>query len=209
MRLMLALAVVALLAGCGRAATRQEATMAQHPPHSPEALSLARVTPRNPGAVLEMVSDALGADGSIDLRHTAYGDNLSPPLRWTPVEGAGAYAIILEDPDAPMEKPFVHWLIWNIPGSVASLPEGLPNNDRLITPQGAVQAKNDNGSFGYYGPRPPAGTGVHHYHFQIFALDAQLTLRSDADLRALVDAMKGRVLADGELVGTFAAPQRQ
>ena len=202
-----ALAMALVFAGCGRP-THSEATM-DHPQHSPEALSLARVTPRNPAATLELLSDAIDTTGAIDLRHTAYGDNLSPPLHWTPVEGAGAYAIILEDPDAPIEKPFVHWLIWNIPGSVASLPEGLPNNDHLISPQGAIQAKNDNGSFGYFGPRPPAGTGVHHYHFQIFALDGPLTLKSDAHIRALVDAMKGRVLADGELVGTFAAPGAQ
>ena len=209
MRLAVAIAASLLLIGCGRAATHQEASMPSHPEHSPEALSLARITPRNPGATLEMVSDALGADGSIDLRHTAYGDNLSPPLRWTPVEGAGAYALILEDPDAPMERPFVHWLIWNIPGSATSLPEGVQAKDRLVSPQGAMQGKNDSGSFGYFGPRPPPGTGMHHYHFQIFALDGPLTLHTDASLRALVDSMKGRVLADGELVGTFAAPQRQ
>jgi hypothetical protein len=209
MRLVLALAASLLLAGCGRAATQPEANMAQTPQRSPEALSLARVTPRSPGTTLEMVSDALGADGSIDLRHTAFGDNLSPPLRWTPVEGAGAYAIILEDPDAPMEHPFVHWLIWNIPGAATSLPEGLPNTEHLVTPQNAIQGHNGMGSVGYFGPRPPPGTGVHHYHFQIFALDGPLTLKGEADLRALVDAMKGRVLADGELVGTFAAPGRQ
>ncbi|HEY1426601.1 MAG TPA: YbhB/YbcL family Raf kinase inhibitor-like protein [Caulobacteraceae bacterium] len=180
-----------------------------HPAHSPEALSLGRITPREPGATLELLSDAIGADGAIDLRHSAYGNNLSPPLKWTPVAGAGAYAIILEDPDAPMEKPFVHWLIWNIPGSVTSLPEGLPNNAHPVTPQDAVQGKNDNGSFGYFGPRPPSGTGLHHYHIQIFALDGPLTLHTDADLRALVNAMKGRVIADGELVGTYAAPERQ
>jgi phosphatidylethanolamine-binding protein (PEBP) family uncharacterized protein len=78
-----------------------------------------------------------------------------------------------------------------------------------VTPQGAVQAKNDNGSFGYYGPHPPAGTGAHRYHIQIFALDGPLTLHGDADIRALVDAMKGRVLADSELIGTSAAPARQ
>jgi hypothetical protein len=72
-----------------------------------------------------------------------------------------------------------------------------------------VQGKNDNGSFGYFGPRPPPGTGLHHYHVQLFALDGPLTLHADADLRALVDAMKGRVLAEGELVGTYAAPQAQ
>ena len=184
--------------------------MAEHrPEHSPEALSLARITPREPGAVLELLSDAVGADGGFDARHTAYGDNLSPPLKWTPVEGAGAYAIILEDPDAPREKPFVHWMIWNIPGGLDWLPEGLPNNAHPVTPQGAVQGKNDNGSFGYFGPRPPPGTGLHHYHVQLFALDGPLTLHADADLRALVDAMKGRVLAEGELVGTYAAPERQ
>jgi Raf kinase inhibitor-like YbhB/YbcL family protein len=203
MRPALALVVFLVLAGCGRSATEAKV---DHPQHSPEALSLARVTPRSPGKTLELLSEAVGADGAIDLRHTAFGANLSPPLRWTPVAGAGAYAIVLEDPDAPMEQPFVHWLIWNIPGSVDRLPEGLPRAERLVTPQGAVQGKNDNGSFGYFGPRPPAGTGVHHYHIQIFALDGPLTLKPDADLRALVGAMKGRVLADGELVGTFAAP---
>jgi hypothetical protein len=208
MRSLIALALVFLLVGCGRAATHSEATM-DHPQHSPEALSLARITPREPAAVLELLSDAIGADGQVDLRHTAYGDNLSPPLRWTPVEGAGAYAIIVEDPDAPQEKPFVHWMIWNIPGQTDWLPEGLPNADHLVTPQGAVQGGNDNGSHGYYGPHPPPGTGVHHYHFQIFALDGPLTLKPSADLRALVDAMKGRVLADGELLGTFAAPNQQ
>ena len=182
--------------------------MAQHnPPRSPEALSLGRVTPREPGAVLELLSTAVGVDGEIDHRYAAYGDNLSPPLRWTPVKDARSYAIIVEDPDAPMERPYVHWLIWNIPGEVDWLPEGLPLGDHLVTPQGAIQGRNDNGDHGYFGARPPAGTGVHHYHFQIFALDGPLTLHSDADLRALVDAMKGRVLADGELVGTYAAPE--
>ena len=203
----LTILALVLLVGCGRA-SHSEATM-DHPQHSPEALSLGRITPREPGAALELLSDAIDTAGQIDLRHTAYGDNLSPPLRWTRVADAGAYAIILEDPDAPMEKPFVHWLIWNIPGSVDHLSEGVPNNEHPITPQGAIQGKNDNGSFGYFGPRPPAGTGVHHYHFQIFALDGPLTLKSDADIRSLVDAMKGRVIADSELIGTSAAPGAQ
>jgi len=209
MRLILALAVSLLVASCGRSAPRSETSMSQTPPHSPEALSLARITPREPGAALELLSTAIETNGAIEPRYTAYGDNVSPPLHWTPVQGAGAYAIILEDPDAPMEKPFVHWLIWNIPGDLTALPEGIPNNEHPVTPQGAVQAKNDNGSFGYFGPRPPAGTGLHHYHIQIFALDGPLTLHGDADIRALVDAMKGRVLADSELIGTSEAPGQQ
>jgi Raf kinase inhibitor-like YbhB/YbcL family protein len=209
MRRLTALAAALLLAGCGRHPTETSMAHPQQPQHSPEALSLARITPRDPGATLELLSDAVAADDAIDLRHTAYGNNLSPPLRWTPVAGAGAYAIIVEDPDAARETPFVHWMIWNIPGSVDWLPEGIPNNERPVTPQGAVQGKNDNGSFGYFGPRPPPGTGLHHYHFQVFALDGPLTLHGDAGLRALVDSMKGRVLAESELVGTVAAPEAQ
>jgi Raf kinase inhibitor-like YbhB/YbcL family protein len=208
MRFAAVLLLIALF-GCGRSPAKESAMPHTTPRHSGESLSLARIQPRNPGVGIEMVSDALGADGSIDLRHSSYGDNLSPPLRWTPVEGAGAYAIILEDPDAPRATPFVHWMIWNIPGQSTSLPEGIPNNRDLASPQGAVQAKNDNGAYGYYGPHPPAGHGVHHYHFQIFALDGPLTISPDIDLRTLIDAMKGRVLADGELVGTFEAPAKQ
>src|SRR6185437_8761848 len=211
MRPALALAAAFLVAACSKTPT--EATnmpehhrQMEHPERSPEALSLERITPREPGATLELLSDAIDTTGAIDLRHSAYGDNLSPPLRWTPVAGAGAYAIIVEDPDAPMEKPFVHWMIWNIPGEVDQLAEGVPLGEHLVTPQNAVQGRNDNGSSGYYGPRPPAGTGLHHYHFQIFALDGPLTLHDNADIRALVGAMKGRVIADGELVGTYAAP---
>jgi Raf kinase inhibitor-like YbhB/YbcL family protein len=206
------IALIALLGCEGKPAgsAKRSTVSTAAPQHSPQALSLARIQPRSPGAVLEMVSDALGADGAIDPRHSAYGDNLSPPLRWTPVEGAGAYAMIVEDPDAPREKPFVHWLIWNIPGETTSLPEGLPVGAHLTTPQNTVQGRNDNGSFGYFGPRPPGGHGPHHYHFQIFALDGPLALKpEDADLRALVDAMKGRVLAEGELVGVYEAPVQQ
>ena len=207
-RAVVVLLLAALAASaCGRAETSKETPVAdQHKPqHSPEALTLGRIQPRT-GAGIELSSEAFPDEGVIDLRHSAYGDNLSPPLRWTPVEGAGAYAIVLEDPDAPMEKPFVHWMIWNIPGDVTSLPEGVPNNAQLVSPQGAVQGKNNNDSSGYFGPRPPQGHGVHHYHFQIFALDGPLTLHADADLRVLTNAMQGRVIADGELVGTYEEP---
>jgi hypothetical protein len=207
-RVVVVLLMAALAASaCGRAQTAKETPVAdQHrPQHSPEALTLGRIQPRT-GEGIELSSEAFPDEGKIDLRHSAYGDNLSPPLQWTPVEGAGAYAIVLEDPDAPMEKPFVHWMIWNIPGQVTSLPEGVPNNAQLVSPQGAVQGRNNNDSFGYFGPRPPQGHGVHHYHFQIFALDGPLTLHADADLRALTNAMQGRVVADGELVGTYEEP---
>jgi phosphatidylethanolamine-binding protein (PEBP) family uncharacterized protein len=69
-----------------------------------------------------------------------------------------------------------------------------------------IQGRNDSGGSGWFGPKPPAGHGVHHYHFQLFALDGRLDLHPDADVRTLVDAIKGRTLADGELVGTYEVP---
>jgi len=179
--------------------------MAHRPEHSPEALSIGRVTPRERGAPLDLTSDAIGVDGAIDRRCSALGGNRSPALRWTPLEGAGAWALVVEDPDAPREHPFVHWMIWNLPGDAEGVPAGLPNTPRLESPQGAVQGRNDMGSSGWFGPQPPPGTGVHHYHFQLFALDGPLALHADASLRALVDALKGRVIAQADLVGTFAA----
>jgi len=194
MRLILALAFSLGLAGCGRPATPSDV-----------GLSLAQVSPRDPAVSIDLVCAGFAPNARIDPRYAIM--NRSPPLSWTPAPGAGAYAIILEDPDAPTAAPFVHWLIWNIPGSVISLPEGLPAVAGLAAPPGAVQGRNDTGGFGYYGPHPPSGP-AHHYHFQIFALDGPLPLRSDADIHALVSAMQGHVLADGELVGTFQAPGR-
>jgi Raf kinase inhibitor-like YbhB/YbcL family protein len=153
---------------------------------------------------MRLTSGAIATDGRIAARQSAYGENLSPPLAWTSVAGAKTYAIVLEDPDAPGARPFVHWLVWNIPGAVTSLPQGLPTDATLRTPAGAAQGVNDAGKTGYFGPRPPSG--VHHYRFKIFALDRALTLAAGANRDALGRAMNGHVLGMGELTGTFAAP---
>ncbi len=154
---------------------------------------------------MRLTSSAIAPDGRIAARQSAYGENRSPPLSWTGVAGAKAYAIILEDPDAPGARPFVHWLIWNIPGDVTALPEGLPASPALQNPRGAVQGVNDAGKTGYFGPRPPSG--VHHYRFRIFALDGRLTLAAGADRAALGRAMNGHVVAMGALSGFFSAPR--
>jgi len=178
------------------------------PNHSGEAITILKVQPREERGII-LTSTSEGPDGKLDDRHSAYHDNLSPPLHWNEVEGAAAYALVVEDPDAPRTHPFVHWMIWNIPGQARSLPEGLANTPRLTTPHNAVQGRNDNGSHGWYGPRPPVGHGVHRYYFQMFALDQILDMGPDTTLPELLNALKGNTLAQGEMVATYEAPLPQ
>lgn len=142
--------------------------------------------------VIQLTSPAFAPGAAIPRRYSAEGGNHSPPLAWSAVAGANAFAVILRDPDAP-SGTFTHWLVWNIPGSAGGLPE-----DGFA---GMVQGVNDARSVGYFGPMPPYG--LHHYHFQVVALDAPLALPAGADLTRLNAAMRGHVLAKGELVGTF------
>jgi Raf kinase inhibitor-like YbhB/YbcL family protein len=160
-------------------------------------LTLAALDTAQAAATVRITSGAIGSDGRIANAQSNYGANISPPLVWSPIAGARSYAIVLEDPDAGGPRPFVHWLVWNIPGTVTALAAGQ------VAP-GAVQGRNDHDTIGYFGPRPPSG--VHHYHLHIFALNAPLALAPGADRWALSAAMNDHVMAVGELVGTFAAP---
>jgi Raf kinase inhibitor-like YbhB/YbcL family protein len=179
-----------------------------HPEHSGEAIAIMKVEPiLKTGIVVS--TTAQRPDGRLEDRYTAYYDNISPPLSWTAVPDVRTWAVIVEDPDAPREQPFVHWMIWNIPGEATGLPEELPNAERLITPQGAIQGRNDMHSPGYFGPRPPAGHGLHHYYFQVFALDDTLEMGPETPLPELLNALKARTLASGEMVATYEAPTRQ
>lgn len=176
--------------------------------HAGESITIMRIQPRDHHGIV-LTSTAVDADGRVADRYTAYHDNLSPPLRWTAVADAQAYALVVEDPDAPRETPFVHWLTWDIADDATALPEGIANGPHAVTPQGMIQGKNDNGSYGWFGPRPPRGHGVHHYHFQLFALDAPLRMDANSRLEEIVGALKAHTLAEGELVGTYEAPTAQ
>lgn len=173
---------------------------------SGEVLVIQRVQPREPGR-LTLTSEAIGLDGRIGDAYSAYHDNMSPPLMWTGMPDAETYALVVEDPDAPTERPFLHWVIWNIPGKLEGLPGGLPQDARLDGPEGlagAVQGLNGRGQPGYMGPRPPAGDGPHRYHFQLFALGMRLDLSETAPLEELVQVLKGNTIASCELIGTYA-----
>ncbi|HWA59770.1 MAG TPA: YbhB/YbcL family Raf kinase inhibitor-like protein [Caulobacteraceae bacterium] len=184
------------LAACGRGQ-----------PAAPKPVAMERVKPAAAPAPLVLQTSAFAPGGKLTQRQSAYGDNVSPALRWTARPEAQSYALIVEDPDAKGPRPFVHWMIWNIPADMTALPDSLPGEAQPHAAPDAVQGRNDAGTIGWYGPRPSAGTGLHHYHFQLFGLDGPLNLGPDARLADLEAAMKGHIVAQGELVGVYQAPK--
>ncbi|RZL31846.1 MAG: YbhB/YbcL family Raf kinase inhibitor-like protein, partial [Rubrivivax sp.] len=154
-------------------------------------------------AMIQVSSSSFARDAAMLARHSEYADGVSPALSWSAVPNAKSYVILAEDPDAKPVTPFVHWVAWNIPGNLTSLPEGLQEQDRLTDPPGLMQGATSRGSVGYYGPRPPVGDPPHHYHFQVMALDTLLQLPLGANRDDVLAAAKGHVLAKGELVGTY------
>lgn len=156
------------------------------------------------GTPLRISSSAFAPGGSIPELYTDYGKGVSPPLTWsTPPQGTRAVVLMMEDPDATSPLPFVHWTLI-LPPRITQTPQGVPQIERAAQVPGASQGSNSRSTIGYFGPRPPAGDPPHHYHFQIFALDTTLDLPSGYNRHALLKAMEGHVLAQGDLVGTFA-----
>jgi Raf kinase inhibitor-like YbhB/YbcL family protein len=180
----------------------------RHPEHSGESITIMRVDPILDTGIVVTLPDQEVA-GRLPDRHSAYHANISPPVRWTSVPDVRSWALIVEDPDAPQEEPFIHWMIWNIPGELMSLPEGIGNQARPITPNGAVQGRNGHQGYGWFGPWPPAGHGVHRYYFQVFALNDHIEMGADTELKELLNALKGRTIAKGEAVATYEAPTEQ
>lgn len=156
---------------------------------------------------IELASDAFTHHAEIPRKYTGDGQDVSPPLRWEGVpSNAREFALICDDPDAPSPEPWVHWVLYKIPVDVLSLAEGVPAKAKLEHPQGALQGLNSwpsGRTVGYRGPAPPRGHGTHHYHFRIYALDVPLHLPPKSDKQALLDAMKGHVLDEGELIGIY------
>lgn len=136
-------------------------------------------------------SPAFTQNGSIPVKHTCIGQNISPELILGdfPAE-TRSFALIVDDPDAQGGE-FVHWVMWNIP-----LKDKIAEN----TSPGA-QGKNGKGENNYTGPCPP--TGTHHYYFRLYALSVKLDLPVNTSKNALLRAMEGHIVASGELIGHF------
>lgn len=131
--------------------------------------------------------------------HGASDMGRSPALDVTGVpDGTQTVALIVDDPDAPRDEPFVHWLVWNAPasGGTVSFPEGS-------APSQAAEGENDAGSVGYTGPCPPQGDGAHTYRFTAYAVDRSLDLEPGSARQALETAMEGHVLSTGRLSATY------
>jgi Raf kinase inhibitor-like YbhB/YbcL family protein len=181
-----------------------------------EKSSLSKQSSRTQGAksmTIKITSSAFQEGQRIPKQYTGEGADLSPPLRWSDVpDEAKELLLICDDPDAPTDEPWVHWVIYKIPANVTSLKEGIPRKTRLTDPPGTLQGKNSwpnsktavPENIGYRGPMPPTGHGTHHYYFKLYALEAKLSAEAGMDKNSILKEIEGHVIAEGQLMGTYS-----
>jgi Raf kinase inhibitor-like YbhB/YbcL family protein len=155
-----------------------------------------------PAMTLTLTSAAFQHGGEIPTRHTCQGQDTPPPLAWSGVPPtAKSLALIVDDPDAPdpaaPKTTWVHWVLYNIPPRVSGLGEGVST----ALPSGTLAGNNDWQRAAYGGPCPPVGR--HRYFFKLYALDTMLPDLGHPNKAALERAMKGHVVANAELMGTY------
>ncbi len=178
------------------------AGMAAQQPPTPTEVGAAQQAltnlPAKNGAKLTVTSPAFPPGGDIPFENTQYRGNVFPGLTWTAgPAGTKVYVVIMQDLDAMVRgTAILHWTMVNIPATTTKLDPGM-----TAPPAGAQYGPNIRGvNQPYMGPRTPAGP-KHRYHFQIFALDAVIPADATATYDALTAAMKGHVLASGEVIG--------
>jgi len=145
---------------------------------------------------LSLHSPAFSAGKPLPISSSIDGAGDPPALTWDTIpEATISLALICEDPDVPFPEPFVHWLVYAIPATARAIAPPLPS--------GAIEGQNSTLKSGFTPPAPPPGHGLHHYHFQLFALDTVSQLEPHVGRGALLEHMRDHVLAWGELVGTY------
>ena len=150
--------------------------------------------------VLAISSSVFQEGDRIPTKYTCDGQDVSPPLVWSDLPpGTQSLALIVDDPDAP-GGTFTHWVLFNIPSDSRELTEAVPTQAQL--PSGGRQGRNDFRRIGYGGPCPPPGR-PHRYQFTLYALDQPLDLEAGVVKDRLLDAMKGHILGEGQLTGTY------
>ena len=148
---------------------------------------------------MQVTSSAFDAHAAIPTKHTGEGPDVSPELSWSGAPaGTKAFAVICHDPDAPLVKNgdygYVHWVLYNLPGSTTSLVEG--------TTEGTCGG-NDFGKNNYGGPMPPEGHGVHHYYFWVLALGEDNKLEEGLSMAQLLEKVEPYLLGMNRLIGTY------
>jgi hypothetical protein len=147
-----------------------------------------------------LTSEAFVDGGTVPQTYTCDGDDNSPPLSWSdPPEGTASFALIMDDPDAPMGT-WVHWVLFNIPADQRSLEADVPAEDELAA--GSRHGRNSWRRNDYGGPCPPSGS-THQYVFKLYALDTTLGLEPGARKKELLNVMEGHILAQTELTAEY------
>ena len=175
----------------------------------------ARVVAQGTPAKIIVESVAFKDGETIPDDYTSVGKNVSPPLSWS---GAPAttrqFALVCHDPDAPLPGGFTHWVIYKIPAAAKGVPEAVPAGASVTAPAvaGAIQGANGFSAFArrggpppepsYRGPAPPAGA-PHHYHFTVYAIDGAVDLQAGLDRNALLKAIEGHIVGQGEIIGLY------
>src|SRR6184192_1573467 len=153
-----------------------------------------------------LTSPAFTDGSAVPAKYTCDGADVSPPLAWSEAPPRTmSFALIADDPDAPAGT-WVHWVLYNLPATVAELPENVAKVETLDL-GGARQGRSDFRRPGYGGPCPPPGP-AHLYFIKLYALDALLNLKAGAQKKDVEAAMQGHVLGTTQLMGTYARQKR-
>lgn len=149
---------------------------------------------------MRLTSTVFQQGSEIPPHYTSDGEDISPELSWQEFpDKTQSFVLIVHDPDAPRPGGFTHWVLYNIPSTTSHINEDI-SHDEQIAGLG-LQGKNDAGQIGYIGPAPPSGT--HRYFFRLFAIDKMLDLAPGATHKQISAAIKGHILAQSELMGTY------
>jgi Raf kinase inhibitor-like YbhB/YbcL family protein len=141
---------------------------------------------------------------------TCDGQDVSPALDIAePPATTAALALVVDDPDAPRDDPFVHWLLWNIRADVQRIPVNVSQTATVEELGDARQGTNDAGSLGYTGPCPSTGDSPHRYRFTLYALDTRLAVDAGATRDDLAGPLAEHRLDATTLTGTYARQQSQ
>ena len=143
---------------------------------------------------MQIKSKAFKNGEIIPSKYTCDGENIIPPLVFSDVpEAAKSLVLIMDDPDSPTGT-WTHWTVWNINPKITGIPEGM-------VPEGVMEGKTAFGDIGYGGPCPSKGR--HRYFFKLYALNTELKLPPGSPKEELIEAIKGRIIAEAEMFGYY------